>query len=99
MDGKANTDLAAAVAGLRQIADTLKAMEVQADSQSRADVLQIQQQSEAAMRYYASILPRPSHAKVPAIALSVAQAAFGAPGIGLVPPQFTSLLSSFKTRS
>jgi hypothetical protein len=88
MDRKARRNLESAVSELRQIAEKAQAIAPEANAQAQSDLLHVQQQSEAAIAYYNSILPRPRRTNVPRLAQTVAQAAFGASGIGLVPPQF-----------
>ena len=80
--------LEAAVADLREINQKLERILPQTQGAVRDQLLEIQSQSEAAIRYYLYVLacnPRPN---APAIADRVGQAAFGSACVGLVPPQF-----------
>jgi hypothetical protein len=88
MDREARLVLETAVADLQQITEKLRAIVPQAQGQLRSYLLEVQQQSEAALRYHSHVLARQPRANVPSIAQRVAQAAFGASGVGLVPPQF-----------
>jgi hypothetical protein len=88
MDREARLALENAVADLREINNRLQRIVPKAQGQVRDELLEIQHQSEAAIRYYTYLLARSTPRKAPAIADRVGQAAFGANFVGLVPPRF-----------
>jgi len=92
--------LESTVAELRHIAQTVESIAPEGSAKERDGLREIQQQSEAAVQYYNRILasPRPRRTNVPRIAQAVAQSAFGASGIGLVPPQFVMPAAISKPR-
>lgn len=81
MDRDARTMLTRAVADLREISREMRHGSADANLDKR---------SQAALRYYESALATPRRAFVPSVAQRIGMAAFGASGIGLVPPQFDS---------
>jgi hypothetical protein len=100
MNRENRVDLESTVAELRHIAQQVQSIAPQISAEQRDDLREIQQQSEAAIQYYNRILtrPRPRRTNVPRLAQTVAQSAFGASGIGLVPPQFVMPAAVSKPR-
>ena len=88
MDREARRALETAVAELRGINAKLQRILPQTQGAAREELLEIQQRSEAAIRYYLYVLACNPRRNAPAIAESVGQAAFGGNYVGLVPPQF-----------
>jgi hypothetical protein len=89
MDREARLVLEAAVADLREINQKLERMLPETNGDTRENLLEIQNQSVAAIRYYTYVLSRTARQNTPAIADRVGQAAFGANCVGLVPPSFS----------
>jgi hypothetical protein len=88
MDREARRALVTAVADLRAINQEIDRTLPQTTGTVRDDLLEMQQRSDAAIRYYSFLLARSPRPNAPAIADRVAEAAFGGNCIGLVPPQF-----------
>ncbi|HYP05954.1 MAG TPA: hypothetical protein VER03_06935 [Bryobacteraceae bacterium] len=88
MDHQARRALEMAIADLRHISEKLQAIVPDAEGAVRAELIDVQKQSQAAIRYYTGILSRHPRAKVPPVANRVAQAAFGGSGVGLIVPVF-----------
>ena len=86
MERKTRGDLEATVADLERIREAVQSYIPTADTLLRNDLLEIQSQSEAAIRFYSRLLPRPHSRNLPIVVQTVAQAAFGASGVGLVLP-------------
>ena len=86
MNAEARLLLKSAVADLREITARLDRILLTADDSTRANLLEIRAQSEAAMRYYSFVLNRSTPmAKVPPVVQRAATAALGLDGVGLVP--------------
>jgi hypothetical protein len=88
MDREARLALENAVADLREISHELQRIVPEVQGNLRDELLQMQNESEAAIRYYTYLLARNPRRNAPAIADRAGQAALGATFIGLVPPQF-----------
>lgn len=83
MHGEAQRALEKAVADWRQTAQKLQAIAPDTDNDVRNELLKVQEQSEASIRYYSAILARRPRTSVQPVAQRVALAAFGASGVGL----------------
>lgn len=88
MDRKSRLALETTVADLREVTQKIRDILPTAEGPVRDNLVEMQAETQTAIQYYSGVLARSPRANVPPIAGRVALAAFGACGVGLVPPQF-----------